>query len=285
MFYIKWLQKNTYIYLLGLLSGFALIIISCQGDLSSNQFPEWKSDSQTNARPDCDACEILFIGSSYLSYLGNDVIEIFEQFSIAGKKNVYIDRRDIGGWRLEDHSQNEQTIAKINEREWDFIILQGNAAVLSQQKWHDHIIPFLKDLRRIIKSRSQKTCIIYMMAWAYSDGLTWVPGETDTYEEMQINLYNETIKMVHDLDIASAPVGWAWYTAISNGYKADLYLNDFNHQSSSGAYLAACVFYATIFLESAPFITYTWSEFDDAQFLHDIAYATVINHLDLWNIY
>jgi hypothetical protein len=163
--------------------------------------------------------------------------------------------------------------------------LQGNSAVLSQEKWHDQIIPYLKDLRKTIKSNSSKTCVIYMMVWAYLDGLVWVPGETDTYEQIQINLYNETIKLVNDIDIATAPVGWACYTAISNGYEADLYLNDYNHQSSSGAYLAACVFYSTIFLERAPQIEFPFSERDDPQVLHDAAYSTVMDHLDLWNIY
>ena len=125
-----------------------------------------------------------------------------------------------------------------------------------------------------------------MMPWAYLDGLAWVPRETDTYEQMQQNIYNHTINMVNDIDITTAPAGWAWYTLISDGYDPYLlYLNDFNHQASSGAYLAACVFYTTIFLERAPQIQFEWSDEDKPQTLSDVAYSTVTDHLDLWNIY
>lgn len=259
-----------------------LTIVSCE----KNYDPIQPAEQGTNSRPECGSCSILFIGSSYLSYIGNDVVELFINFANQGGKNVYVDRRDLGGWRLYDHVQSPATIEKINERKWDYIILQGNAAFLSQEKWHHNIIPYLKEIRQIIKNRSEDTCVIYMMPWAYLDGLAWIPGETDTYEQMQVNLYNQTTKLVKDIDIATAPVGWAWYTAISNGYEAELlYLNDNNHQAKSGAYLAACVFYSTIFLEAAPMIPYTWNENDDPQYLHDVAHSTVLDHLELWNIY
>ena len=259
--------------------------LTCEKDFSAIQNPESQSTLETNAKPQCESCDILFIGSSYLSYAGNDVIEVFSNFATAANKDVYIDRRALGGWRLYKHAQSQETIDKINERKWDYIILQGNAAFLSKEKWHHYIIPYLKELRRIIKNNSPQTCVIYMMPWAYLDGLAWIEGETDTYQQMQENLYRETTKVVHDIDIVTAPAGWAWYTAITNGYAADLYLNDYNHQSKSGAYLTACVFYSTIFEEAAPLIPYPWGENDDAQYLHGVAHSTVVDNLSLWNIY
>ena len=123
-----------------------------------------------------------------------------------------------------------------------------------------------------------------MMPWAYQEGLTTFVGETDTYEQMQENLYNETIEVTQNIDISAAPVGWTWYNTILSENELDLYLSD-NHQTRSGAYLTACVFYSTIFLEPAPLIQYDWEGDEYQEYFHDVSYSTVINHLDLWNIY
>ncbi len=261
----------------------ALLCIYC--GCEKGTYSTWSSEPAKNARSNCNSCKILFIGSSYLSYIGNDVVDTFSEFAVAAGKQVLVEKRSIGGWHLADHSQDAVTLEKIKEREWDYIILQGNAAYLSQEKWHQYIVPYIRDLRKIIKSRSRKTCVIYMMPWAYTDGLAWLPGETDTYPQMQENLYRESIQLAKEIDIAIAPVGWAWYTAYLDEYEADLYLNDFNHQSKSGAYFAAAVFYSTIFLEKAPFINYNWDADNDPPYLHDLAYSIVINDLELWHIY
>ncbi|MCB0274758.1 MAG: hypothetical protein KDI06_08090 [Calditrichaeota bacterium] len=238
-----------------------------------------------NARPDCRECQILFIGSSYLSYYGNDLVDIFNAFAAEAGKPVYAEKRSIGGYRLYRHIASEGTLAKIRERNWDYIILQGNAAFLSREEWHPMIIPYLIEFRQIIKENNPQTCVIYMMPWAYKNGLLSIPGGEMDYQEMQTALYNETIRVVNENDIATAPVGWAWYTAIVNGYEGDLYLTDNNHQSASGAYLAASVFYSTIFQEEAPDIPFSWGEGDNPPYLRAIADSLVRNFPDLWNLY
>ena len=265
---------------------FSLSILACDGKFSIFSDLDDPIGHISNERPQCDECKILFIGSSYLNYAGQNVMEIFSWLAEEGEKSVYIRDRSIGGWRMPDHAQSQETIDLINEEKWDYVILQGNSAVLSQEKWQDQIIPYLVELRKIIKKNSPKTCVIYMMPWAYLDGLAWIPGETDTYEQMQINLYNETIEVVNDIDIATAPAGWIWYTLISEGYDPYLlYLNDYNHQARSGAYLTACVFYSTIYLEQAPRILFEWADEDEPHLLHQVAYSTVVDSLELWNIY
>jgi len=257
-----------------------LVVNACE-----KNFDGIDPELRTNFKVECEDCDILFIGSSYLSIAGNDVVNIFDEFTRAAQMDINVERRDIHGWRLSNHAQSQETIDKIRERKWDYIILQGNSAFISQEKWHPYVIPYLKELKSITKSNSPKTCIIYMMPWAYLDGLTWIEGETDDYEQMQKNIYRESIEVARDLDIAIAPAGWTWYTAIENNYGGELYLNDNNHQSKAGAYLTACVFYSTIFEKPAPGITFSWTEEDDPDFLHEIAYQTVIDDLDLWNIY
>ena len=255
-------------------------LLSCKKDFSSIN-----SILQSNPRPDCKTCRILFVGSSALSYAGHDVVEIFKNLSEAGDKTVIVHDRIMGGYHLSDHCKNQFTIDKINERIWDYVILQGSIPYISKKKWHYLIVPYIKEIRDIIKMRSKNTCVIYMMPWAFKDGLEWMEGETDTYKQMQENIYHNTIKLVKEIDLATAPVGWVWYTAITNGYDKDLYLSDYTHPSKYGAYLTACVFYSTIFLEPAPRINYNWGEDDNPQYLNEIASSTVLYNLDLWNIY
>ncbi len=180
----SYLQVNTIISLL-------LFTFACEkGTYSVQSF-----GPDNNQRSECSSCNILFIGSSYLSFIGNDVVATFSQFAEQGGKDAYIEMRSIGGWHLDDHSQDENTIAKINERQWDYIILQGNSAYLSKKKWHHYIVPYIKDLRKIIKDKSPRTCVIYMMPWAYTDGLVWLPDETETYEQMQDSLFHYTTEL------------------------------------------------------------------------------------------
>jgi len=238
-----------------------------------------------NRQPDCETCRILFIGSSYLQYGNGDVVNIFYKFCKAANREIIIDTSIFGGYRLNRHLEYQPTIDKINSQGWDYVILQGNSAYISKEKWHKYLVPYLSEFREMIKYNYDKTSVIYMMPWAYLDGLEFIEGETDTYDDMQRNIYNNSINVANSLDIILAPAGWAWYQSRLNNYPAELYLSDLNHQTVSGAFLAASVFYSTIFLEQAPEIDIKLTETDNQQLLRETAYNIVIDDLDLWNIY
>jgi len=254
------------------------ILLSCTDYLCSG-------NQVDNRQPNCDNCRILFIGSSYLSYAGNDVVDIFSKFCGKAGKQVSIDTSIEGGFRLNRHIEYHPTIDKINSQGWDYVVLQGNSAYVSKEKWHQYLVPYLTGFRQIIKDHYDKTSIIYMMPWAYLDGLTFIEGETDTYKEMQLNIYNNSIEIAQSIDISIAPAGWAWHKSMEQEYSELLYLNDLNHQTFEGAYLTASVLYSTIFLNKAPFIEKYSSEIVGDDFLRNIAYKIVINDLDDWNIY
>ena len=242
-------------------------------------------NKRNNSRPEFDNGSILFIGSSYLSYGGNNVVEMFDSMASRGGHSVYTDSRVINGKRLQSHLEDPATIQKIQEEKWDFVILQGAGFYISKEKWHEYIVPVLRDFKKIIKKNSKRTCMVYMMPWAYKDGLAWMEGEEDTYQQMHDGILNNTIKVMHDLDICTAPAGKAWHAAILDGYSSDFYLSDNSHQSKHGAYLTACVFYSTVFLEKAPQLDLNWDYNDNIGILNETAYTTVVDSLDAWNIY
>jgi len=130
-----------------------------------------------NYRPDIDNGSILFIGSSYLNYAGNSVVEMFKSMAANGGHSVYTNNRVINGKRLHNHLEDPVTIQRIQEKKWDYVILQGGSIYISKEKWHEYIVPILRDFKEIIKKNSKNTCMVYMMPWAYKDGLTWIEGE------------------------------------------------------------------------------------------------------------
>ena len=77
--------------------------------------------------------------------------------------------------------------------------------------------------------------------------LTWarqhIPEMQDVITETYLRVAQETDAMV-------APVGYAWRKALSASPGLALHVEDRSHPSMLGSYLAACVFYATLFGET-----------------------------------
>jgi len=117
--------------------------------------------------------------------------------------------------------------------------------------------------------------------------MTWVEGWTDTYADMQVIIYNNTLQYSNNIGFTTAPVGWAWKKVLSeNGYPLHyLHMSDWNHPSLKGSYLMACVIHSTIFLESTVGIQYHAGLAEsEATYFQTIASNTVLDDIDLWNI-
>lgn len=233
---------------------------------------------------DPNAPKVLFIGSSYLSI--NNFKGIFKDLVKAGGKSLDVHTRMVPGVYLSYHSGNSETIDKIYSEKWAYVILQGGCHYISKPKWHEEILPFIERLNEMIKDNCEDTQTVYLMPWAYSDGLTWMRGEGDSYEEMSQNILNESTKFAHEIGIAVAPVGWTWFrVTTSDEYYINLYQDDYNHPSFSGTYLTACVFYVTIFQESLENNGFYFGIPEDrAKFMQRTASSTVLDDLELWNL-
>ncbi len=69
-----------------------------------------------------DTVKVLFLGSSYFNY--NNLPDLFDNLALLSGKDVYVDQYIPGGLYLSDHASSSITEAKINEQNWDFVILQ-----------------------------------------------------------------------------------------------------------------------------------------------------------------
>ena len=230
--------------------------------------------------------KILFIGSSYFNY--NDLPSLFEGLAQSSGKEVFIDSVGRSGMYLSDHASNSGTASKINEMNWDYIILQGVGRLMAYPDYFtDHpVYPSLDTLHNKITENCETTKMIFSMPWAFEDGMTWYQNWTDTYEYMQIKIFENMLEY-SEIDFIIAPVGWTWYRILEeNDYPLHyLYMSDWNHPSLKGSFLMACVFYSTVFLVSSSSISfYGGLVEEEANYFQNIASNTVFNNLTLWNI-
>ncbi len=245
------------------------------------------SYSVASQDPHQEPYKILFIGSSYFNY--NDLPALFENLTKSVGKDVYIERQIKSGLYLEDHANSSFTEEKINKEKWDYVILQGVGSITAYPEiYTDHpVYPALVTLRDKIFANCESTKMVFCLPWAYEDGMTWLEGWTDTYEDMQIKIYENTLVYSDDVGFVIAPVGWAWNTVLKEmNYPLHyLHVSDWNHPSLKGSYLMACVIFATIFLESSVDINYYGGLSEaEAKYFQMVASNTVLDSLEVWNI-
>ncbi len=234
-----------------------------------------------------DTCEILLIGSSYFN--GNELANLIQNLADSSGVPLYIEMHGQNGLYLSDHASSTITEAKINERDWDYVVLQG-VGVLMAYPGHftDHpVYPALITLRDKITANCESTRMVFCLPWAFEDGMTWYQNWTDTFEDMQWHIYDNTLQYSEEIGFEIAPVGWAWY-AVLEAYHYPLHylhLSDWNHPSLKGSYLMACVIFSTVFQQSTVGIPYHGGIGEaEADFYQTLASDTVLNNLGLWNI-
>jgi len=234
-----------------------------------------------------DTTEVLLIGSSYFN--SNDLAGLVKSLADSSNTELYIEMHGQNGLYLSDHASSPETEAKINERVWDYVVLQGVGVLVAYpEDFTDHpVYPALITLRDKINANCESTRMVFCMPWAFEDGMTWYQDWTDTYEDMQIHVYDNTLLWSDEIGFEIAPVGWAWYAVLEEyDYPLHyLHMSDWNHPSLEGSYLMACVIYSTVFQESTVGNPYHAGITDEeADFFQLVASDTVLDNLERWNI-
>lgn len=244
-------------------------------------------------KPDPGDLKVLFIGSSYLAV--NDLPGIFEGLAEAAGKDVFVARRVQSGYYLDFFAQDETTTQAIRDQKWDFVILSGGCQTaaypdthhLILSNWGRHaVLPALEILDRKVKENHAATVLVYMMPWAFEDGLTWIEGQTDTYVDMQMKIRDNALRWADSLDLTVAPVGMAWNEVMGWGIPPHyLHMNDWNHPAPRGSFLSAATLFSTVFLESAEGVDFQWAlNRADAEAFRRVGAETVLEDPALWNI-
>jgi hypothetical protein len=177
---------------------------------------------------------ILFIGNSF-TYV-NDLPRMVAELAEAGRQRpLHCESETPGGCTLEKHWQDRKAVSRIQSGHWDFVVLQDQSEAPLRRR--EAMIEYGKKFDAEIKQQRAKT-ILYE-TWALQN-----------QPEQQAAISNAYAGLARELNARLAPVGNAWQTALRSDPKLVLHAMDQKHPSATGTYLAACVFYATIFGKS-----------------------------------
>jgi hypothetical protein len=228
--------------------------------------------------------EILFVGDSFTSYPNTDLPEMFTHLAELGGHEVNVSSITRSATSLAFHSRNKNLMAKINEGNLDYIVLQETEKIPSVPEDRDqYMFPIVRELNSQITDNGAQT-ILYM-TWGYKDGFPQAGHET--YVAMQNAIAESNMMIANELDIPVAPVGIAWQTALERDPNLDLWLEDGGHATVTGMYLSANVFYAVIFGKSPLDLPYSDKfgiDEETTRFIQQVASEVVLENPENWNI-
>ncbi|MEX0867858.1 MAG: DUF4886 domain-containing protein [Pirellulales bacterium] len=177
--------------------------------------------------------EVLFVGNSYTSF--NDLPQMLTALAKAGGKRLRADRSVAGGFTLQKHWEGQRAARQIAGRRWDYVVLQEQSQlpVVAPAVMFE----YAKKFDAAIDERGAKT--IFFLTWARANA-----------PDMQAGLNQSYFAIAKECEAEVAPVGLAWQQALTMDNPPKLHQADNSHPTPAGTYLAACVFYGTIFGES-----------------------------------
>ena len=228
--------------------------------------------------PQCT--QILFIGNSYT--FTNDLPGMLTSLAKSGGHRVETGMSAPGGWFLYQHVNSPDTINQITAQKWEFIVLQEQSQVPSStQMRFSQMYPAVRTLVGKIKENGATP--VLFITWAHKNG--WPENGISTYESMQLAIDEGYTNIGQELGVRMSPVGSAWLKLWQQNPQMNLWQDDGSHPNEMGTYLAACVFYATIFHESPEGLKYHGNlPTADAQLLQQVAADATLDYASYWNI-
>jgi hypothetical protein len=222
---------------------------------------------------DSSCTRVLFIGNSYTFV--NDLPNTFAELAKSGKHKVEVGISAQGGWTLADHIKSADTQNLLNSKKWTYVVLQEQSEIPSVQQSRTYTMyPAARTLVKQIRDIGATP--LFFLTWAHRDG--WSEYGMPTYESMQYEIINGYYGIAREMNVTVVPAGSAWMAAVRAHPELMLWQEDGSHPTEEGTYLAACVFYATIFKESPVGLKYRAGlSKDTATTIQMIASKTVLN--------
>lgn len=187
---------------------------------------------------------VLFIGNSY----SFEVPSEFARLARSRGKKVAVAQATLGGWTLEKHLTQPETLEKLHGSSWDVVVLQDHSTHPgSDDSVRSQIMePALREFA--VRIRSMGAVPLLYQTWGRRDGLPGSQGK-DFYE------MNGRVRRGCQCAAEAAggirivPVGDAWEREYRAGRGPRLFQEDGSHPSTAGDQVTAAVFYHTIFGE------------------------------------
>lgn len=183
--------------------------------------------------------KVFFIGNSYT--LCNDLPGMLCALGRSAGHIISAEAAADWGKTLPWHTQQSATLDAIGSDHWDYVVLQDHS--LSALESPDRLQDAVSRLSRNIRSVNASP-VLY---------ITWARQHRPEMQQTITDVYTQTAANV---DAILAPVGPAWHRALTARPQLLLHTEDRSHPTRRGTYLAACVFYATLYEESPVGLTH-----------------------------
>lgn len=230
--------------------------------------------------PNVICTRVLFIGDS-LTFV-NELPTTFANLAWAGGRRVGTRMLASSGETLAGHLADRTTASTIRSEHWNTVVLQDQSEnpALAYYRLNE-MYPAATQLVGMIRKDGAQPLLF--LTWAHRTG--WPQAHLTDYATMQAAVDQGYLGLAADLDVPIAPIGDAWQTIVSGNTSADLWQSDGVHPSLAGTYLAACVFYATIFQRSPVGLSYHGGLPDsEAADLQQAAASTVLSDPAAWGL-
>jgi len=223
---------------------------------------------------------VLFIGNSHTAV--NDLPGMFAALAGFGGHPVEVGRLAAGGLSLADHVASETASAELDGARWDTVVLQEQSQLPSVDRFRQSVMyPAARELVEVAREAGAEP--LFFLTWARRDG--WPERGMVGYRGMQSAVNAGYLTIAAEAEVAVAPVGYAWSDVVDRDGWSDLWQADGIHPTVKGTYLAACVFYAAIFLQSPVGLAYhagLWAH--EAARLQEIAADVVLSDPQRWGL-
>jgi hypothetical protein len=178
---------------------------------------------------------ILFIGNSFTNR--NDVPGMLARIAAAANPPVRIesDRVIANGMALKTHWERGAAREAIRSSKWNYVVLQEQSTLplKNPARMHEYARLFDEEIQA-----SGAETVLYM-TWARRH--QW---------ERQAELSEAYTSIGESVGAIVIPVGQAWQRLMTERPDLILYDKDDSHPNFAGSYLAACVFFASLFKRS-----------------------------------
>ena len=231
-----------------------------------------------------DTLRALFIGNSYMGV--NNLPSMVSDLSTSLGDVLIIDSNTPGGQTFQNHAANPINYQKMAAQPWDYIILQGQSQEPSFpfDQVNSQTLPYAVQLADSAKAIQPCSQVNYFMTWGRQNGdPQW--DSINTFDKMNGRLRDAYLRIADSANAAVSPVGVAWKYVRDNYPVINLYQQDGSHPSLTGSYLAACVFYTSLFHKSSVGSAYNPGiDHADALLIQQIASAVVLDSLSTWKL-
>jgi endoglucanase len=226
------------------------------------------SDSQLNETKEGALEKVLFIGNSF-TYYNNSLHYHVEQLrrntmsTTAFAPYNFRSATIAGGYWYEQMTNADYL---TEGKGWDAVVLQGHSTEAIDEDKLGIFRDSLAESQDLLLKRGIKPFLF--MTWAYQNKPEMIEPLRTSYKALAASL-----------DMELVPVGSAFHRSLSLRPELKLHAKDGIHPSRAGTYLAACVFYASLYKETPVGLSYDMGlPKEISEFLQKVAADISINN-------